>query len=57
MDRENFCKFAPDGAVMCEKRNCSKCGWNPKVAEARLEAIIAKMAEEEVSHGKGNTVW
>lgn len=29
--------------VECEKKNCHKCGLNPEVAKARLEAIIAKM--------------
>lgn len=33
--------------VECPKKECSKCGWNPEVAEARLEAIKAKMAEQE----------
>ena len=25
--------------VACEKANCESCGWNPKVAKARSEAI------------------
>lgn len=33
--------------VECEKKQCDKCGWNPEVAQARLEAIIAKMMEKE----------
>lgn len=56
MNKEKFCKFAPDYTVHCEKKVCQNCGWNPEVANARLEAIITKMAEEEVSHGSGNTM-
>lgn len=33
--------------VQCEKKNCHKCGWNPEVAKARLEAIIEKMKEKK----------
>ena len=33
--------------VECERKKCSECGWNPEVAKARLEAIIAKMVEKE----------
>lgn len=25
--------------VICRDRKCEKCGWNPVVAEARLEKI------------------
>ena len=28
--------------VSCVVRNCSKCGWNPVVAEARLKAYMEK---------------
>jgi hypothetical protein len=28
---------------------CDKCGWNPEVAEARLEAVKQKLAEEEAA--------
>ena len=56
MNREKYCPNAPDTSVICEKKNCSKCGWNPKVAEERQEAIKAKMAEEEAAHGKRNTM-
>jgi hypothetical protein len=34
------------------KKNCSKCGWNPEVAQARLDAIIAKMMEKEKENEK-----
>lgn len=40
------CPYAAKGAVWCETQNCAKCGWNPVVAEARLEAIKQKLAEE-----------
>lgn len=26
--------------VDCEQRKCSTCGWNPKVARKRLEALL-----------------
>lgn len=32
--------------VECERKKCAECGWNPEVAKARLEAILAKMAEQ-----------
>lgn len=34
--------------LVCEVHNCSRCGWNPVVAKARLADIIAKM---EVNNG------
>ena len=33
------CPNAPKYSVFCEEKNCAKCGWNPEVAEARLEAV------------------
>ena len=48
------CPYAPAHAVFCETKNCQKCGWNPEVAEARLEAVKQKLAEE-ANNGKGNT--
>ncbi len=33
--------------VDCPKKECAKCGWNPEVAKARLDAIVAKMMEEQ----------
>jgi hypothetical protein len=39
------CDFAEN--VECEKKKCSTCGWNPEVAQKRLEAIIAKMTGEK----------
>lgn len=51
------CPTAPRHAVYCEEKNCEKCGWNPEVAEARLESVKQKLAEEEAAkkNGKGNT--
>lgn len=40
------CPYAAKGSVWCETQNCAKCGWNPVVAEARLEAIKQKLFEE-----------
>ena len=34
-----------ESAVSCEIRNCDKCGWNPEVAKARLEAYNKKWRE------------
>ena len=54
MPKEEFCHFAPPGSVECYRKECSKCGWNPPVANARLEAIKEKLAAEEVKDdGKG----
>lgn len=35
------------GVVHCRTRKCSKCGWNPVVAKARLDTFIAKYEEEQ----------
>ena len=35
------CIYQPE-SIMCDRRICSKCGWNPEVAKARLEAITGK---------------
>ena len=54
--RPKPCPNDPKGAVWCEDQNCDKCGLNPEVAEARLEAVKQKLAEEEAAkNGKGNT--
>ena len=31
--------------VVCAMHTCSKCGWNPEVSKARLDAILAGMKE------------
>ncbi len=54
MKKPKPCPNAPKGAVYCEDQLCDKCGWNPEVAEARLEAIKQKMFEE-ANNGEGNT--
>lgn len=28
-----------NGAIDCERKKCSTCGWNPDVAKMRLEAL------------------
>ena len=33
------CIYHPMG-VMCDRHLCSNCGWNPEVAQARLERIM-----------------
>ena len=35
------CVFQPE-SVMCNERNCDKCGWNPVVARARFAAMGVK---------------
>ena len=40
------CPLQSTDHVLCMKKNCSKCGWNPEVAQARLDAIIEKMMKE-----------
>ena len=35
------CVFQPE-SVMCNLRTCGKCGWNPVVAKARLDAFMGK---------------
>ena len=36
---EGECVFQPE-SIICFKRDCINCGWNPVVAKARLEAIM-----------------
>lgn len=36
------CRY--NNMVGCDTRNCEQCGWNPKVANERLEKIRAEMA-------------
>ena len=33
------CIYQPE-TIICDKRICSKCGWNPEVAKARLDKIM-----------------
>jgi hypothetical protein len=40
------CVFQPE-SIMCYKRNCTNCGWNPVVAKARLEKLGAEIPEPE----------
>lgn len=53
MKKPKPCPNAPKGSVWCEDQNCEKCGWNPEVAEARLEAVKQKLAEEEAAKKNG----
>lgn len=43
------CRYVDSGEIACRVRRCSKCGWNPEVAEARTETIrqryLAQAAE------------
>lgn len=40
------CPYQPSGHVLCDKKTCSKCGWNPEVAQARLDAIVEKLMKD-----------
>ena len=40
------CIFQPE-TVECYKRTCSKCGWNPVVAKARIDAYLKKRQQSE----------
>ena len=47
MRMEPDCPF--NAALDCppgEAHNCKKCGWNPKVAQARLEKMRMEAARE-----------
>ena len=45
-----------------KNRNCETCGWNPKVAKARLEKICKEMGislpviQKEEDHGEERSV-
>lgn len=43
--KSTSCKYN-DGVVCPEKDRCKKCGWNPKVADRRLEAFFERLPEE-----------
>ena len=49
------CRYHSEGEIGCTNRQCDKCGWNPKIAESRLEAIRRKIDEaklnKEETHG------
>lgn len=36
--------------VVCGKADCEHCGWNPDVAQARLDTILKRM--EAANDGK-----
>lgn len=36
-----------NGAVICpDHSQCGKCGWNPQVAEKRLDAVIEELKQK-----------
>lgn len=39
-DRSFVCPH--NDACRCEVKNCYNCGWNPKVAQMRLDKILGK---------------
>lgn len=42
------CRFQPEGVNCRLPRDCSCCGWNPKVAEARRLKILQGNKIQEV---------
>ena len=34
-------------ALICERKNCRKCGWNPNVAKRRVEELLEKLKNEK----------
>ena len=45
------CVFQPE-SILCDRQICSRCGWNPDVAKARLETIIEKRDDDAGTVGK-----
>ena len=41
------CRFT-DGVICEPEGDCSKCGWNPMVAQKRLDGILAGLLGVEV---------
>lgn len=41
-EEKNSCKF--NGGVECypNERRCNKCGWNPEVAQRRIQEALMK---------------
>lgn len=40
--------------IICSDHSqCSRCGWNPKVAEKRLEAIQEELKQKRRAAGSG----
>lgn len=37
---------AGNEGIACDKGNCQKCGWNPKVAKERLDKFLNRNKEE-----------
>ena len=34
------CNCPHNEALICNERKCGSCGWNPKVAQRRMEAMV-----------------
>ena len=39
---ERDCSCPHNKEVICNAKDCYHCGWNPKVAEIRMEKILQK---------------
>ena len=38
------CLYQPE-SIICENRDCANCGWNPAVAQARLDVIRERLED------------
>ena len=34
-------------AVVCDHKNCHRCGWNPEVAKARLNSVRRSLIDNQ----------
>ena len=43
---EKECRCPHNEFVVCSMKKCTRCGWNPDVAKARLEKIRQERQED-----------
>lgn len=51
-----YCKHQPGNVIACSaqlsyNRDCSLCGWNPKVDQRRREQLKERMLQEAQANG------
>lgn len=49
-DGRYVCPHNPE--CRCAYLNCEACGWNPEVGQARIKAIMSKLAEQQAGEAK-----